>query len=164
MKNKLSVLFVGLILCSMFLLPNATADVTVTGTFDVTGDLEVTINETDPDFGSLAVGETGVVKLQLENTGNVTATCSQQAASADGGSSMSVVAYASLDDEDVYSVGISIADDGDYADTSTTPTIVSGLVKGATHDYALNVTIGTSLGSAAYNDEAFSADITVTEG
>ena len=162
MKQKITVILIGAMLFAMFLLPGTFADPTITGTFDATGDLEVVVNESSPDFGSIAVGETGVVKLQLENTGNVTATCDQQAASKDSGS-MTIAAFASLD-TDEYSVGISVDDDGSYVDTSTTPEIVSGLTKGSTHDYALNVTIGPSLGSASYSDETFSADITVTEG
>lgn len=162
MNKKISVILVGATLLLMFLLPSTFADPTITGTFDVTGDLEVTVNTTSPDFGSISVGETGVVKLQLENTGNVTASCNQQSATKDSGS-MAISSYATLS-TDEYSVGISINDDGSYADTSTTPTIVSSFTKGSTHNYALNVTIGPSLGAASYTDETFSADVTVTEG
>lgn len=157
--RKEKVVIVALMMLCCFLVPNAMADVIVTGTFTATGTLDVDVNNSAPAFGSIEVSAHSTVPLSLTNNGDVTANVTQDQAVKDSGS-MTIGTNGSLN-IDQYSV---------MMDNETTLTdvgiaggtiVANNLVKDGVKNYNLTVWIASSLSAESHASEQFSVDLTV---
>lgn len=162
MKEKIVVLLIASAICVLLAAPTGlSSDTTVTGTFDATADLDVDVNTSAPDFGSIAVDESQAFALSATNNGNVTADVTQTQAVKDSGTMTLHTDHASLG-HNQYGVTATPSGGSEYdIGDSGTHLLFNALAADAVGFYNLTVYIGPTLGATSYEDEAFSADLSV---
>lgn len=139
----------------------SSSDTTVTGSFTATGTLDVDVNTSTPNFGSIDAGVGQAQTLEVENNGNVTADVTQDDADHDSGN-LAIGTPGSLGSNE-YSVEFySTGGTSTWIDieTATDSVIASSLTPTSTQAYQLRVNISSVL---TYDSDAnqFSADISV---
>ena len=167
MGTVLMLLFSSVMMLSFIIVPSVVADtsVTVTGNFTSTGTLSAEVNDTTPDFGNISTGASSEVKLQVNNTGSTTIDVSHDAIVEDSGADLSVGSAGGLA-ADEYSVELDNDDDGaSYTDVgSGSQTLANDIAVSGNQAYRLKVTLSSSVTKQYPAAEAFSADLTVSEG
>ena len=149
-----------MLIAVLSMIPTSYADQTVTGEFTANGTLTVTVNNTSPNFDTINVNENATVSLEVNNTGSVRATVTQDQAEHHTGN-LEIGTVGGLT-EDQYSVemsndtGVSWTDIGQTVETS----ISDDLATGATQAYELRVNVSSTL---TYQSDAnqFYANVTV---
>ena len=156
------------LLMLVFFIPCVLSDttVTVTGTFTATGTLQIEVNNTSPDFGTISVSSSQTVDLQVSNTGSVAANVVQdQAVKASGSMTLSTDGTADSQDEyvvEMLSSGTGASGSWENIGDTGTHVIVNSLAASSNQAYDLRVTIGPSLSAQQHSDEQFYANVTAS--
>ena len=161
MNKKILVLGSAIALCLAFT-PLIQAGDTFTGTFDTSSTLDVDISLEEFDFGNIPAGQHSTVALNITNNGGVVATVNQKQAVKDSGVLSLVGGYSALG---INEYGISFNLDGsnetDIGDIGM-HLLANNFAPTMVQQYNMTVWLGPYLNAESYDNETFSADITVT--